>query len=552
MKKYRVTKAPSRIYKSIKLRPQSASGSRKPGADNAMEASSEAFEDIKISSDLDYNLSFLKGAFGGCYDFIFRTFTPELYSQKCLIAFLGGMINQDIINRDVIKPLQTLSNPGQKSEKAWTGDISRLMENTLLNISVTEEVFLMKDAVKLIMDACCVLFIDGSNSAIVIYASDIKTRSVGEAQGESVLRGPLEAFIEDVNVNVTMIRRRLKTTGLKMEQYEIGKQSKTKVILAYLEGTADGQIIEEARKRLQKVDLDVLFDGGQIQGYIEDDPLSPFPQMDTTERPDVCTAALAEGRFAILVDGSPFVIMAPTTLMYMFGAAEDYYNKFYFVSFIRIVCYLAFFITLGGPSLYIAVTTYHPEMLPATLLISVLSARANVPFPALVEAILMELVFELVREVAIRLPNRISQALSIVGALVIGQISVQAGLVSPLMIITVSVTGLASFVIPKINSARQVSVLRFPLMLFAATMGIFGLIMAGLVILIHLAALRSFGVPYLSPFTPLHPEGIRDTVIILPPWAMKRKPTYIISDAGEVSSNAMQYRNRKSKAQSGK
>jgi spore germination protein KA len=266
--------------------------------------------------------------------------------------------------------------------------------------------------------------------------------------------------------------------------------------------------------------------------------------MDTTERPDVCAAALVEGRFAIFVDGSPFVIIAPTTFPYLFSAAEDYYNKYYFTSFIRFISYLAFLVTLSGPSIYIAVTTYHPEMFPATLLISVQGARANVPFPAFLEAVLIELMFEVIREVAVRLPSRISQALSIIGALVIGEISVQAGLVSPLMMIIVAVTGLASFIIPKLNSARQISVLRFPMMLFAATMGIFGLIMAGLVILIHLVSLRSFGVPYLSPITPLNPEGLKDTVIILPPWMMKKKYSYMNSDAGESSSNEAQYKNQ--------
>lgn len=548
MKKYRMVKTPSKIYRRTILMPESSSKKQKQDADSDMSADGKAAEDIKISAELEYNLSFLRGAFGGCYDLVLRAFTSGIDGKKCLIAFLDGMVDKNIINTDVIKPIQTPGNSGPRSERAKPDAAAMLMENTLLNISVIKEVFFLKDAVKQILEACCVLFIEGSSSAVVIYASDIKTRSVSEAQGESVLRGPLEAFIEDVNVDVTMIRRRLKTTNLKLEQYEIGKQSKTKVILAYLQGVADEQVIGEARRRLEKVDIEMLFDGGQIQSCIEDDPLSPFPQMNTTERPDVCTAALAEGRFAILVDGSPFVIIAPTTFFYLFSAAEDYYNRYIFVSFIRIISYLAFIVALAGPSFYIAVTTYHPDMLPTTLLISVLSARANVPFPALLEAVLLELIFELVREAAIRLPNRISQALSIIGALVIGQISVQAGLVSPLMIITVSITGLASFVIPKINSARQISVLRFPLMIFAATMGIFGLIMAGLIILIHLAALRSFGVPYLSPVTPLHPEGLKDTVIILPARSMGGQPSFIASDAGETSSDAIQYRNKTSKS----
>lgn len=544
MRKYKLIKSPSKIYSSKRIRTNSPSQKPEPGTEYQEETADAVFEYIKISDRIDYNLRFLNEVFRDCCDFVPRTFTMEFHNKKCLAVFISGIIDMNIINQDVIKPVMDFGSSDCEDEKDWDGEILELIKNTQLNVSVFEKVSYVKDAVKQILEGCCLLFIEGSGSAAAINVSDFKTRSVGEAKVESVLRGPLEAFVEDVNINLTMIRRRLKTTDLKLEQYEMGKHSKTKVILSYLRGIADGQIIEEARKRLKKVNIDLLLDGGQIQNYIEDDPLSPFPQMDTTERPDVCAAALVEGRFAIFVDGSPFVIIAPTTFPYLFSAAEDYYNKYYFTSFIRFISYLAFLVTLSGPSIYIAVTTYHPEMFPATLLISVQGARANVPFPAFLEAVLIELMFEAIREVAVRLPSRISQALSIIGALVIGEISVQAGLVSPLMMIIVAVTGLASFIIPKLNSARQISVLRFPMMLFAATMGIFGLIMAGLVILIHLVSLRSFGVPYLSPITPLNPEGLKDTVIILPPWMMKKKYSYMNSDAGESSSNEAQYKNQ--------
>lgn len=534
LRKYRVTKIPIKISGSIKYRTRDINKRLRLRINEIEKEGQKAYEDIKISDNIDYNFRFLKEIFSGSYDLVLRPITLRKDGKRCFLAFLSGMVDKDIINQYVITPLKSYGS-----------------DDIPLLTSEYSEVRLMKDAINQILGAFCVLFIEGTGTAISIGVSNIKTRSVGEAKIEAVLRGPLEAFIEDVNVNVAMIRKRLKTPVLKMEKHEIGKQSKTNVILAYIQGVIDEGILGEVKRRLSGIDIELLLDSGQIQDFIEDDPLSPFPQMEVTERPDVCTAALAEGRFVIFVDGSPFAIIAPTTFSYLFNAAEDYYNRYYYAIAARTIRYAAFFITLVGPSAYIAITTFHPEMLPRTLLISIINARANVPFPALLEALLMEIMFEIIREVAIRLPSSISQALSIVGALVIGQVSVQAGLVSPIMIIVVAMTGLASFLIPKINSARQVSLLRFPMMLFAATMGIFGLIMGGLLLLVHLAALRTFGVPYLSPMAPLNPKGLKDTILKLPAWMIIKKPTYIKSDRGKTSNEGIQYGNESSKSKKG-
>ncbi|MGE5632732.1 MAG: spore germination protein [Caulobacteraceae bacterium] len=529
MKKYKLTKAPVKLDKNPGIKIGSSKNQQAKAASIQITVDG-ALEDIRVSQSLEYNMSFLKEVFSSCCDIAFRGFPLGSCGRKCFAVYMNGMVNKEIVSRSIINPLISLQDYDCKDITENTGETVKVLENVILSVSDFSEVYLLKDAVKRILDAYCILFIEGCEKAISISAGGLKTRSISEAKIESVLRGPQEAFIEDVGTNVTMIRRRLKISGLKTEKFEIGKQSRTNVILAYVKGIADEGVIEEARRRLNSVNIDLILDSGQIQDFIEDDSLSPFPQMDVTERPDVCTAALAEGRFVILVDGTPFAIIAPTTFPYLFTSAEDYYNRYYFVTMAKIMRYAAFFIALGAPSLYIAITTFHPEMLPPHLLLSVVTARANVPFPALVEAFLLELTFEIIREVAIRLPGSISQALSIVGALVIGQISVQAGLVSPLMIIVVAVTGLSSFLIPKINSARQISVMRFPMMVLASTSGIFGLIMGGLLLLVHLVSLRSFGVPYLSPISPLQPKGLKETFIKLPSWALRNKPSYMESD----------------------
>jgi spore germination protein KA len=334
-------------------------------------------------------------------------------------------------------------------------------------------------------------------------------------------------FIEEISINTSLLRRIIKTPKLKMERFIIGTLSQTEVVVSYIEGIADAGILSEIRERLNRIDTDVIIDSGFLEGFIEDNPFSIFPQITNTERPDTSAAALAEGRFVILVDGTPFVLIVPTTFSYFLVAAEDYYDRFYFATFVRMLRYFAFALALFGPAVYIGITTFHPEMIPTSLFISIAVSRADVPFPALAEAMLMEVTFELMREASARLPTIIGQSLSIVGALVIGQTAVQAGLVSSALIIVVAVTGIASFSIPKFHIARAVRLLRFPMMLLAATMGLYGIIMGVLMLMIHMASIRSFGVPFLSPLAPINIEGWKDVFIRFPFWAMNKRPVFI-------------------------
>ncbi len=526
MKRYKMTgKQPVKLQnmKNLGSRPQK--NRLQDRVDRIQQDGYKPYEDGALSIDMDVNLKALEAAFKGCSDIQFRRFSMA-NGRLCSIVFFDGMTNKEMLNHDIIERLMAYQKPRETTTETCAGPPA-WVKDEILAVSQYKEVTMLKDALKSILEAQCLLLVNGYATAYAVDVKAMETRSVSEAKIESVVRGPQEAFVEDIGVNLTLVRRRIKTHALKMEAFEIGSQGKTKVILAYIEGIIETGIVDEARKRLQKMDIDIALAVGELISFVEDDPLSPFPQSEITERPDSCAAALSEGRFAILIDGNPFVMIAPTTFSFLFTAAEDYYDRGYFTGFIRMLRYFAFFISLLGPSAYIAITTYHPEMIPTNLLISILNARADVPFPAFVEAVLMEVIFEIVRESGIRMPARISNALSIVGALVIGQISVQAGLISPMMVVVVSITGLASFMIPKLNTKRQASVLRFPFMLLAATMGIFGIITGILILLIHMAALRSFGVPYLSPFTPSDTQGLKDSIIMLPAKYLKKRPTYI-------------------------
>jgi spore germination protein KA len=267
-----------------------------------------------------------------------------------------------------------------------------------------------------------------------------------------------------------------------------------------------------------------VLESGYLEEFIEDNPYSPFPQVVHTERPDRVTASLLEGRVAILTDGTPFALIVPAEFITLMQSPEDYYERYMVATAIRWLRYIGFAMSLLLPSLYIAITTFHQEMIPTRLLISLAAAREGVPFPALVEALMMEFTFEALREAGIRLPRAVGQAVSIVGALVIGQAAVQAGIVSPLMVIVVAITGIASFMNPAFNIALTMRLMRFPLMLLAATLGLFGVMVGILAILIHLAGLRSFGVPYLSSLAPLHTKDLKDVAVRAPWWAMDNRP----------------------------
>jgi hypothetical protein len=384
----------------------------------------------------------------------------------------------------------------------------------------------MLEAAENILDGKIIVFFEGDSRMIAFPLTNFEKRTSSEASNENVIRGPREAFLEDIHTNVTMIRRRIKSPDLKMEQLVIGKYTKTKVIISYLEGLCSDDLIEEVKQRISRIKMDGILASSYIEECIDDRPLSPFPQSQKTERPDVAAAALLEGRVVILVDGDPIPLIAPVNFYMFLQAAEDYYQRYFLTSFIRLARYGWLIVSLTFPSFYIAITTFHPEMIPTSLLLSVAASRENVPFPSIVEAFLMELAFEALREAGIRTPKAVGQAIGILGAIIIGQAAVQAGIVSAIMVIIVSITGIASFVIPGYDLGFTVRLLRFPIMILAGTFGIFGLMIGVILIYIHIVSLRSFGMPYLSPTAPLRTSDLKDIFFRAPWWLMQRRPSF--------------------------
>ncbi|GAB7389013.1 hypothetical protein BSNK01_28510 [Bacillaceae bacterium] len=311
---------------------------------------------------------------------------------------------------------------------------------------------------------------------------------------------------------------------MKMVLMQVGRYTKTDVVIVYVEGLADETLVEEVKRRLERIDIDGILDSGYLEQLIEDDPFSPFPQILTTERPDNVTAHLLEGRVAILTDGSPTALVVPAPLFSFLKSPDDYYDRFIIGTAIRWLRYILFMISLLLPSLYVAVLTFHQEMVPFSLLLTVVAAREQLPFPAFVEAFIMEVMFEALREAGIRLPKQIGPAVSIVGALVIGEAAVSAGIVSPTMVMIVAITGVASFAVPRYNAAIALRLLCFPIIILAGTLELLGVMLGIIAIIVHLCTLRSFGVPYLSPMAPTKQRDMKDVLLRAPLWMMKTRP----------------------------
>lgn len=461
---------------------------------------------------LENKLSKIKTDLGNSSDLTIRKLTVN-FEEKTTIAilFIEGLINKDLIETSIIEPL-VQGKVLRKNEKQ--SFIENLNENSI-TIPNIKEASDYSELYTSLLSGDTVILIDDLSTVFLASSRKWESRSVDEPTTEAVIRGPKEGFTENLIVNTALIRRKIKDKNLWLETKEIGTISKTSVSFMYLKGIANDQVINEVREKLSKIDTKAILESGYIEEFIEETPFTPFPTIFNSERPDVIAAGILEGRVAILIDGTPFVLLVPAIFTQFFQSPEDYYNRSDF-GLIRILRLFCLGIALLGPSFYIAMTTFHQESIPTVLLVSLAAQREGVPFPALLEALLMEVTFEILREAGVRMPRMVGQALSIVGALVIGQAAVEAGFVSAAMVIVVAITAISSFVIPSYNLAIAIRLLRFAIMILAATFGFFGITVGLLAVLLHLAHLRSFQVPYMTNFGPFILRNQKDNIFRFP------------------------------------
>ncbi|CEH28532.1 spore germination protein [Aneurinibacillus migulanus] len=482
-----------------------------------------------LQTNLQENIQKIKKDLGNSDDIVIReVWIGKTRDVKAAIIYTDGLADNTTINEFI---MESLMQDAKKSEidKALSSSQSlvHVLKDVALAVGDVQDITDFQTLYASLLSGDAVILLDGQKQGFSAGTRGWKDMGVTEATNQTTVRGPRESFSESLRTNTSLIRRKIKDPNLWLETRKIGRVTKTNVSIAYVKGIVNEKVVEEVRIRLDRIDIDGILESGYIEELIQDETYTPFPTIYNTERPDVVAAELLEGKVAILIDGTPNALIVPAPLIVFLHGAEDYYQRADFATLLRILRYISGFIALLGPSLYIAITTFHQEMLPTQLLISLAAQREGVPFPAFIEALMMEVTFEILREAGLRMPRAIGQAVSIVGTLVIGQAAVEAGIVSAAMVIVVSITAISNFTFPAYNMSIAVRMLRFPIMGLAASFGLFGIIVGIIALVLHLCSLRSFGIPYMTPFAPFIPADQKDTIFRLPQWALVSRPRLI-------------------------
>lgn len=504
--------------------------------------------DLPIFPELNKTIETIESIFAGWGDIVKKEFELKRQGENrsIYIVYVDGLTDNEMVERTITHPLlyewrdeENERNPqttGYKNnaEKGTTADYEKALGFYQIFNRETEAVDMkelssMQEAVMGILQGDTAIFIDGQDKGILLSTKKYPTRSVSSPEKESGLKGPRDSFNENFRLNTALLRRRIKDPKLKLEQGDVGLRSHTVYGLMYMEDLAESELLARIRDKLDSFTIDGIYDSGMLVHLLEDKWYSPFPQVQTTERPDKAASAILEGRVVLVVDNSPEVIILPTTLNTFFQAADDYYNRFAVGTFARMIRYIAAYLAVLLPGLYVAITCFYPQVLPTDFLLAIVGARNDVTFPVVVEVLLMEFLFELLREAGIRLPGQMGNTIGVVGGLIVGQAAVEASLVSTIVVIVVALTAICSFAIPNEEFASTFRLLKFVMILLGAILGLYGILLGILVIQIHLASLESFGIPYMMPLTSgTVDEGVefQDFVMRKPIFTMKDRPIY--------------------------
>ncbi|SFI40554.1 spore germination protein KA [Paenibacillus sp. UNC496MF] len=444
---------------------------------------------IRLAPSVTRNVDALRREFADNDHISFHLFESGAGEASAALAYLSVLVDQSRLHQHILPWLSERAGAAGASAASLAESArAQGIEGTVSDLT---------EAVRFIANAGIVLFIEGRTDALGMALPGYGKRALEEPVLEVNVRGPRTGFIEDLDTNLGLVYRRLKTPKLKAKSFVVGEESRTDVAVLYLADQADPEVLREVERRLASIRQNVVVDSAQIEEWIQDSPYSPFSQILNTERPDRVATALNQGKIAILTDGSPNALLAPSAFTDFLHPSEDLYEKFYFANFLRLLRLLTLFISLFLPSIYVALTTFHLEMIPTPLMLTFLSTKAGIPLPTFLEALLMEIAFEVLREASLRLPRAIGQSVSIVGALIIGEAAVQSGIVSKPVVIVVAMTGIASFTIPSFSTAITLRLLRFPLIMIAAWTGVLGISLCMFAVVLHLCSLTSFGTPYL-------------------------------------------------------
>lgn len=464
----------------------------------------------RLTGDLGQIETLVKQAMGSADDLQYRHINTP-HGLRVLVMAIDGLINDQQVNEHVLQPLIT---------RADAIDPHYALGAELTDVQTVQE------AIQALLHGRIVTCIDGGRS-FAIDVRHFEHRAPNEPDLEPSIRGPREGFVEVLRVNTAAIRRRLATNLLRIEEISLGGLGKSRVAILYVVSRVDAKALATVRRRLKQATWDILSSSQEIEALLEDRRWSIFPQARHSERPDVCAAALMEGRIVIMIDGTPFAVIVPVTFWELLQAPDDYYLRWPFASLIRMLRLFALLLTMLVLPLYVAVTTFHQELIPTEFLLSLAASREALPVPTLVEALGINIGFDLLREASTRLPKQIGGALTIVGALVIGESAVRGGFVSAPMVILIGLGALSAFVLPAFSTTIPFRVLNYVLLIVGGILGLFGVVLGSLVVLCHMAGLSSLGMPYLAPMAPFRWD-VQEDVLVRLPWHVQQGPPAFI------------------------
>ncbi|UCZ52112.1 spore germination protein [Bacillus shivajii] len=445
-------------------------------------------------------------------------------TQKAMTVHCSSLV-QDQDENHLKRVLQDLvTHELGQADMISVGDIKSFFQKHGVSYYEANLLSSYDEVIDDVLSGHVVILFDQWDEALSFEAISVESRGVDEPVSESVVKGPHDGMVENLQTNLGLLRSRLRNPKFKIKSMTSGKSTKTEIAYGYLEGAVDPETLEEFEKRLEQLEDVEILETSYIEELIEDSTYSPFPQYRYTERPDVAVSALLDGKILVLVHGTGTAMICPALYLELFQSPEDYYQRTVISSMIRILRFIAVIIAVTLPSVYISLSTFHPEMIPSQLLLAVLDTREGIPFPAIIEALIMMFFFELMREAGIRLPKPVGEAVSIVGALIIGEAAIEAGIASPIMVVVVALTGVSTFTIPSYNLGISYRILQYPLMFLSASLGAYGLAIGLLLIILHLTCLRSLGQPYLSPVAPARPFQWREVFVRIPLKTLLRSP----------------------------
>jgi spore germination protein KA len=472
------------------------------------EINSDSIKNILAdSSDISYQIHYING---------FRNIPVN-------VIFIDGLVNIRIVNDDVLKPL---TQERILKEVTNFSDVMDLIEHGTIYHASRKIRTNFDDVIDDILNGAVALIFDNEKKAITFDIKDFEKRSITEPTTENALKGAKDSFIEVLRTNTSLVRRKIRTPHLRIKEIIVGRQTKTPIAVVYIENLANEKIISEVFKRLQEIDIDGVITAGNIEEYIIDNRRTMVPQVLNTERSDKFCHNILDGRVGIIIDGLPVTYIVPATLSMFYQAPEDYAQNYIISSFLRLLRYAGSIVTLFLPAFYVAITTFHQEMIPTVLAVSIIKSKAEVPFPTVTSVLMMLIAFEILLEAGLRLPRAIGQAVSIIGALVVGQAAVQAKLISPVVVIVVAVTGICGFVMPTQDMSNALRIYRLMFVVSTAMAGLYGLSLGFVILIYHLNTIETFGVPYFTPFVANEGQDlIKDTLIRVPLFLMKKRPS---------------------------